>query len=124
MHEHLPNCVVFIGRSNQPSTGVAATPTHGQCSIRIIHKCVATKLSPHWSVVCRCLGYSPDCFRRASDKKSVIAVMEHWINDGDRMGRPKTWSMFAEEILSNINPTVAREICNSLQREGVHIGEL
>ena len=74
--------------------------------------------------MCQCLGYSPDGFRRASDKKSVIAVLEHWINDGERVGRPKTWSMFAEEILSNIDPTVPNDICDSLRSEGIHIGEL
>ena len=74
--------------------------------------------------MCQQLGYSPDDCRRANNKKSVIAVLENWINDGEKEGRPKTWSMFAEEILSNIDPAVPNDICDSLRSEGIHIGEL
>ena len=104
----------------------SATPTHDQqCSIRIIRKCVVTKLSPYWAGVCEHLGYPPGNFKCATDKKSVIAVLEYWINVGEREGRPKTWSMFAAEVLSNNqHPTVSTEICESLRREGIHIGEL
>ena len=86
---------------------------------------MATKLSPYWAGVCEHLGYPPDNFRRVNEKKSVIAVLEYWISVGEREGRPKTWTMFAAEVLSNNqHPTVSNEICDSLRREGIMICEL
>ena len=73
--------------------------------------------------MCQHLGYSLDDFRRENDKESVIAVLEYWISVGEREGRPKTWPMFAAEVLSIIHSTVTTEICDTLRREGIIIGE-
>ena len=77
--------------------------------------------------MCQHLGYSPDDFIRESDKNSdkkrVIAVMEYWISAAEKEGYPKTWSMFAEEILHIIDPTMSSEICDSLRSEGIHLSE-
>ena len=102
---------------------LAATPTSSYCNMKMMRKCVVTKLSPHWTVVCQHLGYSPADFRQGNDKKNLIAVLEHWIGAGERKGKPRTWLMFAE-ALNNINPSMSGEICDSLRSEGIPVGEL
>ena len=103
----------------------ATTPTSVHCNMKMMHKYVVNELSLNWAGVCKHLGYSPDDFRHANEKKSIIAVLEYWISVGKREGRPKTWTMFAAEVLSsNQHPTVTTVICESLRREGIHIGEL
>ena len=95
-------CVLFkwfppltnVGCSNQSGGAIAATSTPSWCSMKVMRKYVATKLSPHWKAVCHQLSYPPDNFTRRSDKRNVIAVLEKWISVAERGGQPKTWHMF------------------------------
>ena len=77
-------------------------------------------------MVCEYLGYPQNDCKRASDKKSAIAVLERWLGATEKEGKPKTWSMLLE-ILSNIEglstSTVVIEICDSLRSRGVDISE-
>ena len=103
---------------------MADTPTDSQCNIKLMHKYVMNKLAPYWRMVCHHLGYSVTGFVRQNNKKSITAVLEHWITTGEKEGRPKTWSMFIG-VLSDVNElsAVSSEICDSLIKAGVCIGE-
>ena len=125
-------CVLFIwlspltnvGCSNQSGGAIAATSTLSCCSMKVMRKHVVTKLSPHWKAVCHQLSYPPDNFTCGNNKKSVIAVLEKWISVAERGGQPKTWHMFGEEVLSNIDHCVSDAICADLKKnEGICIGE-
>ena len=109
---------LFCLFTGQP--GVTAIPT---CNMRVMRKHVVNKLSPYWSVVCKQLGYPTEGLGQ-DNKKNLIAVLEAWINDAEKEGRPKTWPMFIE-ALSSISElsAVTSEICNDLKREGIHLSE-
>ena len=70
--------------------------------------------------MCHHLGYSATEFKQENNKKSLIAVLEHWITTGG----PKTWLMFIE-VLSDVNElsAVTSDICSELNKAGVCIGE-
>ena len=112
------------GGTKQSAVGMTATPTNSQCSIKIMRKYVVDKLAPHWSVVCHHLGYSNAEFRQDSPKRSLVAVLEHWITTGVKEGRPRTWSMFIE-VLSDVNElsAITGVICSELNKAGVCTGE-
>ena len=112
------------GGTNQSAVGMTATPTNSQCSIKIMRRCVVDKLAPYWIMVCHHLGYSDAEFRQDSPKRSLIAVLEHWITTGVKEGRPRTWSMFIE-VLSDANElsAVTSVIYSELNKAGVCTGE-
>ena len=113
-----------VGCSHQSGGAVAATSTLSCCSMKVMRKHVVTALSPHWKAVCQRLGYSPDGFTCGSDKKNLIAVLEKWIRVAERGGQPKTWQMFGEEVLSNIDHSVSNAICADLKKnKGICICE-
>ena len=103
---------------------MAATPIDDKCNMKIMRKHVVNKLSPHWSVVCQHLGYSTAGLGQ-DGKKNLIAVLEDWINSGEKEGKPRTWSMFIG-VLSNISElsTVTSNICRDLNTAGIYISEL
>ena len=103
---------------------MAATPIDDKCNMKIMRKHVVNKLSPYWSVVCQRLGYSTTGLVQ-DNKKNLIAVLEHWINSGEKEGRPRMWSMFIG-VLSNISElsSVTSDICTDLNTAGVYISEL
>ena len=109
--------------SSQSAATLAAIPTTDHCTMKVMHRIVANKLAVYWQVVCQHLGYHPQQFRCESDKKSLIAVLECWVATGEREERPKTWPQFIS-VITDINPAISDEICNSLRSEGVWTGEL
>ena len=117
------NYYLFAGQTSQLAPRMAATPKDDKCNMKIMRKHVVNKLSPYWSVVCQHLGYSTAGLVQ-DDKKNLIAVLEHWINSGEKEGKPRTWSMFMG-VLSNISELsiVTSDICRDLNTAGVYFSE-
>ena len=103
---------------------MAATPIDDKCNMKIMRKHVVNRLSPHWTVVCQHLGYSTTGLLQGN-KNYLIAVLEDWINSGEKEGKPRTWSLLIG-VLSNISElsTLTSDICIDLHTAGVYISEL
>ena len=125
---YVMSCIVCIRLtfcyidSSRSAARLAATPTTDHCAMKVMRRTVASKLAAYWQVVCHHFGYPPQQFRRESDKKSFIAVLECWVATGEKEGRPKTWPQFIS-VITDITPSISAEICASLSSEGVWTGE-
>ena len=107
---------------NQSPSGLTTPPTGKKCDMKIMYKHVVNKLSPHWKSVGDYLEYSVverNGFRRGDDKKSLVALLENWI-DTDNGREPKTWLTFIKvlgELDQDLDISVGSEIRTNLEKE-------
>ena len=90
--------------------------------MKIMYRCVVSKLSPYWTSVGDYLEYSVaerNSFKGASNNKSLAALLENWITTSNGR-KPKTWSTFFKalnELDEDLSMSICKEICASIQAE-------
>ena len=110
--------------TNQSAARRTAPPTEMKCDMKLMRKCVVSKLAPYWTTVGDYLEYTVlerNAFKGTDNKRSLIAVLENWIGT-DNGRQPKTWSTFIRvlmELDKDLCISVGSEICAKLEREGV-----
>ena len=103
--------------------GMRMTPSlfETKCDIRTMY-CVVNNLAPYWQTVGDYLEYGMhkrNSFKRETDKKSIIAVLEDWISTNNGRG-PKTWATFTKvlrELDDDLSISVGSETCTKLEKE-------
>ena len=107
---------------NKPTTAQSTPPTQKPLNMKIMYRCVISKLSLYWTSVGDYLEYSVaerNSFKGASNKKSLAALLENWISTTNGR-KPKTWLTFFKvlsELDQDLSMSVGREICASIQAE-------